>query len=76
MQPYGLVGGGYQWANIDGAPPTDHQANVWAGRFGAGIDWYLTEHFMVTTDAAYILPAGDSKSLERITVGGALQYRF
>jgi hypothetical protein len=76
MQPYGLVGGGYQWANIDGAPPTDHTANVWAGRFGAGIDWYLTQHFMVTTDAAYILPQGDSKSLERITVGGALQYRF
>ena len=76
IQPYALAGVGYQWADVHSNPPNDLHANVIAGRFGGGIDWFLTEHLFVTTDAAYILPGGDEKSLEHINLGGAVGYRF
>ena len=76
IQPYLLAGGGYQFANTRSNPGTNRQDNVIAGRFGGGIDWYFTDHIYLTTDAAYILPGGDEGSLERVQVGGAVQYRF
>jgi opacity protein-like surface antigen len=78
VQPYVLAGAGYMWADVKGGPaPFGHQNNNgFVGRFGTGIDFFLTEHLFVTVDGAYLLPAGDASEFDQTIVGGALQYRF
>jgi opacity protein-like surface antigen len=78
FQPYLLAGAGYMWGDVKGgAAPFGHQnENGFVGRFGTGIDFFLTEHFFVTVDGAYLLPTGDASELDQTIVGGALQYRF
>jgi opacity protein-like surface antigen len=74
VQPYLLAGAGVMFGNTHDGP--EHDDNGFAGRFGAGIDFFLTEHVIFTTDAAYLSPIGDASPLDQVLVGGALQYRF
>ena len=77
VQPYLLAGIGGMWGDTKGGLSTNNiNDNGFAGRFGLGIDFFLTEHVFLTADAAYLLPAGDAKALDQVLVGGALQYRF
>ena len=76
VQPYLLSGMGGMWGDTKGGFPSHVNDNGFAGRFGAGIDFFLTEHVFLTTDAAYLLPIGDASELDQVVVGGALQYRF
>jgi opacity protein-like surface antigen len=77
VQPYLLAGGGWMWGDTKDSPTGKFDDNGFAGRFGLGIDFFITEHVFLTTDAAYLLPAtGDGKALDQVLVGGALQYRF
>jgi opacity protein-like surface antigen len=77
VQPYLLAGAGGMWGDTKGGFPTNNvNDNGFAGRFGAGIDFFLTEHVFLTTDAAYLLPTAGAKALDQVVVGGALQYRF
>ena len=74
FQPYLLAGVGYMFGDVDGGFNDDD--NGIAGRFGVGIDWYLTEHFYMTTDGVYLLPGMDATEFDQVIVGGALNYRF
>lgn len=77
LQPYLLAGAGGMWGDTKGGLVLNNlNDNGFAGRFGAGIDFFLTEHVFLTTDAAYLAPTGDASNLDQVVVGGSLQYRF
>ena len=76
VQPYLLAGFGFMWGDTRGGPTGNHDDNGVAGRYGAGIDFFLTEHVFLTVDGAYLNPIGDASPLDQFTVGGAIQYRF
>jgi hypothetical protein len=68
FQPFALAGGGMM-AAFD-----DSKAIVL--RFGAGLDFYVTKHFVLNVGADYLIPFGDLEDLEYISVGWGVQYRF
>lgn len=76
VQPYLLAGMGGMWGDTKKSPTGKFNDNGFAGRFGAGIDFFLTEHVVLTADGAYLLPINGAKELDQVLVGGALQYRF
>jgi opacity protein-like surface antigen len=77
VQPYVLAGLGYMWADVKGGPIFNNDANNGpAGRFGGGIDMFLTEHVFFTIDGNYLMPWNDAGELDQWLVGAALQYRF
>ena len=53
----------------------ERDVNV-AGRFGGGIDFYLTENAVVTAEASYLMPAGKLDEFDYYSIGIGLQYRF
>lgn len=75
VQPYVLAGVGWMFEDTDGSP-NGRSKNGFMARYGGGIDWFVTEHFYLTTDAAYINPQGGAKRFDQVVVGGALNYRF
>jgi opacity protein-like surface antigen len=86
VQPYGLLGFGFMRAsfdpNIEGADSQDDA--TFALRFGAGVDFYATEHIVVNLEASYLLPTSDYKFGEGdpglggdiIPIAIGVQYRF
>jgi opacity protein-like surface antigen len=86
-QPYVLLGLGFMRTEIKtrdisgGAIPgfaaeaRERKVNV-AGRFGGGLDFYLTENVVVTAEGSYLMPAGKLDGLDYYTFGLGLQYRF
>jgi len=62
LQPYGLLGAGTQIVNSEVLDPDIQKP--WStdagfvGRFGAGIDYYVTNQFVIEIEASYMLPAG------------------
>jgi hypothetical protein len=46
------------------------------GRFGAGIDFYVNENFLVTAGASYVLPNGDVSDFDYVSVSWGIGYRF
>ena len=75
FQPYALAGLGYMFGDVEGNNQHENE-NGPSGRFGAGVDMFLTEHVFFTIDGAYLLPWNDASELDQWLVGGALQYRF
>ena len=75
MQPYLLAGVGWMWERTNGGG-ADTSDNGFLARYGGGIDWFLTEHLYLTTDAAYLQPNGRVTRFDQVVVGGALNYRF
>jgi opacity protein-like surface antigen len=83
-QPFLLVGAGVMTADIKLRDPVgltgtgveSTSANEFAWRFGGGIDFYATEHVVVSVGADYVLPFGELDALDYITVTWGLQYRF
>ena len=47
-----------------------------AARLGGGIEVYANEHFVFTLGVDYVLPTGDVKDLDYVSVGWGLEYRF
>jgi hypothetical protein len=76
IQPYALAGVGWLFERSAGGPGGTEEDNGVAGRFGAGIDFFLTEHLFLTIDGAYIHPQGHVSELNHAVGGGAIQYRF
>lgn len=62
LQPYGLLGAGTQIVNSEVRDPSIEKP--WStdagfvGRFGVGVDYYVTNKFAVELEASYMLPAG------------------
>jgi hypothetical protein len=47
-----------------------------AARFGTGIDFYFSEHWVLNFEASYVLPTGDLSEYDYIGGGMGLEYRF
>ncbi|GJL65634.1 MAG: hypothetical protein NPIRA05_06050 [Nitrospirales bacterium] len=83
IQPYGLLGVGAMNATTDGflvfvnsnGSTSRNETDV-AFRYGGGVDFYLTKNWVIDIEGAYVDPRGDINSINYISVGGGLQYRF
>lgn len=78
VQPFVLAGLGIMNALGDdteelGLP--DWTTGV-ALRFGGGLDVYVSERFAMNLNLDYVLPTGDVKDLDYLSLGVGLQYRF
>ncbi len=78
VQPYVTAAPSWQWVQTrrfskGGAGSDD---GGFAGRFGAGLEIYLTNRLVLTGDASYSLPTGGVSDLSYWTFGGGFQWRF
>jgi len=77
FQPFAMVGVAWMWERRTGSAINgSDEDGAFAARFGGGIDLYVTDHIVVTTEGAWVLPTGSLKDLNQVQIGGALQYRF
>jgi opacity protein-like surface antigen len=66
-----------------GAPPepchapqvSDRRVEV-AMRFGAGLDFYMTENVLISAEGSYLMPTGKLNGLDYYVFSLGLQYRF
>lgn len=78
-QPYGLFGVGLM--AIDSVTKTETLASeqttgLVALRFGAGIDYYLTRNWVLNAELDYIYSATDIQTLDYLSLGFGVSYRF
>jgi len=45
-------------------------------RFGAGLDFYVTDNIVATLEGSYLIPTGELSGLDYYSFGLGLQYRF
>lgn len=83
-QPFLLIGAGAMTADANLRDPVgliftginSESDNAFAMRFGGGIDLYATKNVVLSVDADYVLPFGNLDSLDYVTIGWGIQYRF
>ena len=78
VQPYVTAAPSWQWVQSrsftgNGAEGDD---GGFSGRFGTGLEIYLTDRFVLTGDASYSLPTGGVSNFNYWTFGGGVQWRF
>lgn len=79
FQPYVLAGLGamkidFEDSSVDGVDQADTD---FVFRFGAGLDFYITEHIVASLGANYLFPVGsDLDDFDYVSYGGGIQYRF
>ncbi len=76
VQPYVLVGGGVMHSKLSASGVPDADATGEAGRFGAGLEIYLTPTWALDFGADYVLPGGDTEDLDYASFGAGLKLRF
>ncbi len=79
FQPYVLAGLGAMQIDFNGpsGAGVDQNDTNFVFRFGAGLDFYITEHIVASVGANYLLPAGsDVDDYDYVSYGGGIQYRF
>ncbi len=79
VQPYGLLGIGVMQAELKATGPggsVELDETDLAFRYGAGIDSYITEHWVFNLEASYVQPTEDVDNLNYYSLGGGIQYRF
>ena len=79
VQPFLLVGVGLMTIDFKGNKPFNNISSTeedFAARFGGGIEVYATDNIVVNIDASYVLPAGDLKNFDYLSIGWGFQYRF
>ncbi len=77
VQPYLTAGAGFLTAKSDD-PRTNFQRTDtdFVARVGGGVEFYLNESVGFSVDTSYVLPAGDVKDLDYISVGAGVFFRF
>jgi opacity protein-like surface antigen len=87
LQPFAVGGAGFVWANLactdtsgaamdcSGAGFEDREI-AFAGRFGGGLDVYLTRHVALSGELAYVMPTGDLSDMSFLTFGAHVVLRF
>ena len=76
VQPYLSAGVSNQWVQLRRQPAGNSNQGNFAGRLGAGIDFYLTEHLALTSNGIYTLGTGDVNDFHYWSIGWGLLYRF
>jgi hypothetical protein len=76
VQPYLKAGAGWQWGQTIYVLGKNWHDGSFAARFGGGLDFYVTDHIVLTAGAAYQYITGDVNNYRYISLGGGIQYRF
>ena len=87
IQPYALGGAGFLWARLDcrdlggasmdcGSAGFDDTEVAFAGRFGGGLDVYLTRNIALSGELAYVMPTQGLSDMKFLTFGAYLTWRF
>lgn len=92
FQPFAVLGAGWLWADTDDEPVvrtgtgTDPvlrpipsgigSPDGFVARAGAGLDAYLSESFFLTFQATYMVPVGDVRDFDYVSIAWGLGYRF
>ncbi len=78
VQPYVTAAPSWQWVQSRSFSGGNAEGDDggFAGRFGAGLEIYLTESIVLTGDASYSLPVGGASDFSYWTFGGGFQWRF
>ena len=77
VQPYVTAAPSWQWIQSRGfGSGLNEDDGGFAGRFGAGLEIYLTNRLVLTGDASYSLPTGGAGDFNYWSFGGGFQWRF
>ena len=76
VQPYLSAGVSNQWVQLQRLPSGDRDEGNFAGRLGGGVDFYLTENWVLTADAIYTIGSGDVSDFPYLSIGWGFAYRF
>ena len=80
IQPYGLFGlGGVTTSSkvfSDVSATANDVQSAFAIRVGAGLDFYVTEHWFLNAEGAYVQPTGTYDDFAYGSVKWGLGYRF
>ncbi len=78
FQPYVMAAPSWQWVQSENYAGSGAESDDggFAGRFSAGMEFYLTNSLVLTGDARYTLPTGGASDFRYWTFGGGLQWRF
>lgn len=71
IQPYAVMGIGALVFTEKKGDDAD-----FAARMGAGIDFYLSDTFVVDLEVGYMLPTGSLAAFQFTTIGAGIQYRY
>jgi opacity protein-like surface antigen len=71
IQPYLVAGIG---ALVFNEKQGDDSAFV--ARMGGGVDFYITDHFVIDVEMAYLFPAGSISEFQFATFSTGIQYRY
>ncbi|MCZ6785195.1 MAG: outer membrane beta-barrel protein [Proteobacteria bacterium] len=74
VEPYALAGMGLLYTRFKGTNSGDNTAFV--TRWGVGVDIYTTKNWVVSTEAAYVLPVGSGRNLDYVSLGIGFLYRL
>ena len=75
VQPYLLAGLGLVSADTKGTSGGKSETD-YAARFGGGLDFFVTEHWVVGARGSYLLPLANVPDVEYISIGLGIEYRF
>ena len=77
IQPFLTTGVGFLNAKSDDPVTNFKKTDTgFAARFGGGVDFYLTEVVGLSLDTSYVVPTGDVKNLDYVSVGAGVFLRF
>lgn len=78
IQPYGLFGLGYaDWETTNSANTANPEKtdDGLALRFGGGVDWYVTNKVVLTSDVTYLMGTGDASDYSTVALSFGIAYR-
>jgi hypothetical protein len=78
LQPYLLTGIGLMHSRIHDTKTAgvSGTSDDFLARFGGGVEFYVYPESVLTFEADYMLPTGDSSDLDHVLVSLGFQYRF
>jgi opacity protein-like surface antigen len=76
VEPFLYAGMGVGWFEIDAGPLGDTDEADFIGRFGGGIDLYLSQNVALQVSSSYVLTTGDLDGLDWVSLVAGLQFRF
>lgn len=80
VQPYALAGVGVHIANLeivdDAFDKPWEESTGFGARFGVGVDYYLTPHWVLELEGTYLVSTGDTKHFDYGSLVLGVQYRF
>ena len=75
IQPYGLAGFGFLRTSTD-AQGTNRVEVEFIGRFGGGVDTYITPNVLMYVEGTYLIPKAELKDFNIVPLAFGVQYRF